>query len=164
MKNILITLLTFLLASCGGGGGGGGSQEIKKSLFSKWESESMYLDFSNGEFNTNKTIYLYLPITSFWITALNNAGRDTTGMIAGTYYLCEMEIYFTGDESSGNIATNHDDIDTPAHNACLEWDNNCSLGVCNFSSDHLYTIEDNVLKIDYFGTADSNTYGTGSFN
>lgn len=164
MRFITFTLLLISLISCGKSGGGSassGASSTSKSLFSKWTHKptGFYLDFSNGDFYQNQAFYTYLPITQGWITALNNAGRNTTGLVAGTFYLCELDIYFVGTESSGSFATNHDDVDTPAHNACLEWDSNCLIGVCNSNSDHLYTKSGNKLTIDYFGSADSGLYG-----
>jgi hypothetical protein len=163
MRKLLLVALCLTLFSCkGGGGGGSSSSEDKvetKSLFSKWEVGALQWNFTNGQFETNQTMYVELPTTQGWIDALDSAGRDTTGLVAGTNHICELTIYFLGDENSGNIATDHDDIDTPAHNACLEWDNNCVIGVCNYAADHLYTKTGNTLVIDYFGTADSGSYG-----
>lgn len=161
---ILILALSLLTLSCGKGGGAStssGASTTSKSLFSKWTHKptGFYLDFTNGDFYQNQAFYTYLPITQGWINALNNAGRNTSGLVAGTKYLCELDIYFVGTQSSGNFATNHDDINTPAHNACLEWDSNCQIGVCNSNGDHLYTKSGNKLTINYFGSADGGLYG-----
>jgi len=164
MKKLLGTLLMLsMLAACTGGGGGSDSDEAdsktSKSLWSKWEMDVLQWNFTGGQFYTNMTTYVYLPITQTWINVLNNAGRDTTGLVAGTYYTCELTIYFIGTEESGQFSTNHVDIDEPAHNACLEWDSNCSIGVCNFANDHKFTKSGNTLVIDYFGTSDNGRYG-----
>ena len=165
-KIVACTLILATLMSCKGksGGDSGGSSEStpsKKSLFAKWETsdKSFAWDFSGGQFDTLLTFYVNLPISQNWIDALNSAGRDTTGLVAGQIYYCELEIYFTGTEDSGAFATDHDDIDTPAHNACLEWDSNCYTGVCNFSADHTYTRSGDKMVFDYFGSADSGSYG-----
>ena len=164
MKKLLLITLILSLLGCkgeGGGGGdsGGGGSTPSKSLFSSWSTGNFTLNFTGGQFDTLQTMYLYLPVSQEWIDALNANSRDTTGLVAGQMYVCEMQVYFLGDESSGNIAVNHDDINEPAHNACLEWDNNCVTGVCSYSGDHLYTKTGNTLVIDYFGTADSGAYG-----
>jgi hypothetical protein len=158
----LSLLLVFVLVSCGKKSS---SSTPSKPLFSKWNStkSSLYIDLTGGEFDTDNTLFLYLPTTQNWIDTLNAANRDTTGLISGGYALCEMSIYFVGNEKSGNFATNHSDVDEPAHNACLEWDSNCSIGTCNYDADHTYTKVNNILKIDYFGSADNGDYGTGTF-
>ena len=164
MRRFLLFISLFIvLVGCKKGDSDSGSEATatpEKSIFSKWTVDNgNYHDFTGGEFDVNRTVFVYLPITQIWIDALNGSGRDTTGLVAGTPYVCELTIYFLGDESSGNISTNHNDIDTPEHNACLEWDSNCVIGACNYPADHLYTKSNNTLVIDYFGTADSNTYG-----
>ena len=80
-------------------------------------------------------------------------------MVAGQVNTCTYSLYAVGSDTSGNIALDHADSDTPANNACLEYDSNCAVGNCNWNADHLYTITNNVLAIDYFGTADSGAYG-----
>ena len=161
-KLILISLLVLNL-SCKSGGGGKGEANsdsaVFKSLFSEWTVGNFYLDFSNGSFNQNHTMYLYMPNTQEWINALNMAGRDTTGLVAGVPRICEITIYFVGNESQGVFSTNHPNIDTPHNNACLEWDSNCVSGVCNYAGDHVYTKTGDVLVIDYFGSVDNGMYG-----
>ena len=161
-KNIQIILIVlFIFVSCGKKS----SSSSSKSVFSKWTSTSgsLYFDFTGGVFDQNETLFLYLPITQSWIDTLNTNSRDTTGLVAGDYYICEMTIYFIGSESSGQFATNHTDSNTPSHNACLEWDSACSIGTCNYNADHVFTKSGGTLSIDYFGTADSGLYGVGKF-
>jgi hypothetical protein len=157
-------VILFSLVSCGKSGSGSassGATMTPKNFFSKWTHKptGFSLDFSSGSFYSIQTFYTYLPITQEWIDALNSAGRNTTGLVAGTKYICELDIYFVGTQSSGSFATNHDDINTPAHNACLEWDSNCVIGVCNASGDHTFTKTDNKLTVDYFGSSDYGLYG-----
>ena len=162
MRTLIFLLFSLVLfVSCGKKSG---SSSSSKQLFSKWQSSTgtSYLDFTGGQFDVNSTLFLYVPITQSWINDLNAGNRDTTGLVAGGYTLCEMSIYFVGTNKSGNVSTNHDDVDEPAHNACMEWDSNCSIGTCNYNGDHLYTNDGKTLKIDYFGTADSAIYGTGT--
>ena len=135
-----------------------------KSLFSVWELNNFYLDFTGVDFYTVQTKSLRMPITQEWIDALNIEGRDTTGLVANDVYVCEMEVYFAGDEESGQITVNHDDTDTPDNNACLEWDNSCFTGKCNFDSEHLYLKKDGILQIDYFMGADNGAYGVDYLN
>jgi hypothetical protein len=161
-KNIpIILVVLFIFVSCGKKS----SSSSSKSFFSKWTStrSSVYFDFTGGVFEKDETLYLNLPITQDWIDTLDATSRDTTGLVAGDYYICEMTIYFIGNEKSGQFTTNHTDSNTPAHNACLEWDSNCSIGTCNYNADHLFTKSGSTLSIDYFGTADSGLYGVGSF-
>lgn len=166
LKGFFLCFIIVITSSCNGGGGGGGrSSSDSKSLWSKWTvtNGTLYMNFTNGDFDTNQDFYLYLPLTQVWLDALNTQGRDTTGLVAGTYYLCGFAVYLIGDENSGSFATNHDDIDEPAHNACLEWDSNCTIGSCNFAADHTYTKSGDSLTIDYFGAADGGLYGVDSY-
>lgn len=166
LKYLLIALL-FTMFGCGKDDDAGGEAGAAKGFLSLWtnsETSVFVLDFRTGSFNQNQTLYLSLPITQGWIDDLNAAGRDTTGLVAEDIYYCEMTMYILGDDSSGQFATNHDDVDTPAHNACLEWDSNCVIGSCNYDGDHLYEIVGDILYIDWFGIADGDYYGSDSFN
>ena len=139
-----------------------------KTILDRWDSiySSFYLDFSSLSFFTNETIYVTLPVSQDWIDYLDYVGRDTTGLYAGATYFCELDIYigyYNSNGTYGAFATNHDDIDTPEHNACMEWDSNCAIDGCNFSADHVYIItDDDYLYINWFGDVDTE-YGDENY-
>jgi len=144
--------MLLLLSSC-----------AQKQLWSTWTSNGAILNLQNGGFNKEIIVQTELPISNFWIAALILGGRDWTGLTEGDYFACELIVVVKGDNSSGTITVNHDNIDTPAHNACLEWDNDCSDGVCNINYDHVYFINNNILTIDFFGSKDEGYYPNSEF-
>jgi len=135
-----------------------------KGFWSSWTGSSLSMDLQGGDFYTDETIVIInIQASTQWISKLNTAGRDTTGLFAGYSVNCEYSLYVAGSHASGNITMNHPDIDYPTNNVCLEYDNNCTLGVCNYDSAHVYSIIGPELKIDYFGGSDSGFYGVSRF-
>lgn len=159
--------LFLFLVSCGGGGGGGEDATTdatvtpSKAFFSSWVGTDLSLNMTGFEFANPISITLTnTTLLQIWIDELNTRGRDTTGLVAGAKFDCGYTFTIEGTEDSGVFIIDHNDADTPANNACTQWDTDCTQGVCNFSTDHAYTRTDNVLTIDYFGDADSGTYGS----
>ena len=165
LKVLLFIPIFFLMLNCGSAGGGGGSSSstAPKTIFNRWTSTSMSLviDLTGGQFNTQLILSTSVPINQSWINALNAAGRSTSGLVAGQIFNCTFDFYIVGNETAGSISLNHDNIDTPEHNACLEWDSNCIIGACNIPADHLYSIQNDILTIRYFGG--STAYIAGVF-
>ena len=164
---LCISSLLVVMGGCGSDDGDdSGDKSAPKGLFSYWTkypNGGYYLDLSHVGFDQLITIYMDITIPQSWIDVLDGAGRDTTGLYNGIVYNCEMSMYVIGTNTAGLFALNHSDIDTPGHNACLVLDGVCSVGSCNYDADHVYVIEDDLLTIDFFGTADGGIYGFETF-
>lgn len=189
MRN-LILLTLILLVSCNGGGGGGASavsdstssndtseesNSPTKGFWNTWMStaSNYYLNLQNGEWNTVYTKDFDVILQQQFITALSNAGRNVTGLVANDVYRCTYSFFASRDIFSPYNGTVRMEFlggtDTPDDNACLQWDNTCDSGnLCNFNGEHEWSIKlvegrvggENVMTIDYFGDTDGDVYGS----
>lgn len=146
-----------------------GCGSAPKGLFSVWSPKTnttFTLDLSNAAFGTTLVINVTgLPLSSAFLAALNTAGRNTSGLTAGMTNNCTYNMLITGDDSSGVVRLDTTtDSDTPTTNACYEYDNYCSgsTNLCNLTTQHAYSISNNILRVTWFGTATS-TYGFSEF-
>ncbi len=168
---IAISLFTLFLFGCGSKSDSAATASavetaatdtsaVKKGLFSKWTPRegAIQLDLTAGKFSEVITLTVTgMPLSAGHLANLISAGRNTTGLTAGMTNSCTYNFIARGDDTSGTIDLDTlSDADTPNINACLEFDSFCKSSVgnlCNFQTSHTYTIEANVLTLDFFGSA-----------
>lgn len=172
---IIILLILVWFSACNGGNdgavvapsGNGGAPNINltKELFSRWDStdSNFYFDMNGGEFWVFSTHSMYVQLSQYWIDELASDGEDITGLVAGQWRLCQMEIKFSQTDVEGNegfFVTNYSGGAGPEHNACREWDSDCTQGDCNSGDSHFFVKSGDQLTIEWFKYTDTGIYGT----
>lgn len=146
---------------------------LEKNIFSNWVKvldSSVGVNLSSLSDNVPGSVTIKSEISQDWIDYLNTNSRDTTGLVAGDTFDCNVtinvndlgSIYYDLD-NIGYVTINAPNVDTPTGNACLEQDNDCDDGACNYDSDHIYYRLGTNLYVDYFGSADSDEYLSEDF-
>jgi hypothetical protein len=155
---------------------GSGSSVPSKGIFSLWSPHSnatITIDLTGASLTTPTVITVTgVPLTPAFLSLLNAAGRNTSGLTAGSTRTCSYIAAFSGTSSSGVfLLDTTSDSDTPTVNACYEYDTFCDdddpSNLCHLDGVHSYSIDSsNTLRVTWFGTQASSAvypYGVSQY-